>query len=32
MERYLQLKGCKFVDEIISYATEQDLKGISYCF
>ncbi len=24
-ERYLQLKGCKFIDEIIPYDTEEDL-------
>ena len=28
VERYLQLRGCKFVDEIIPYATEQDLEDI----
>ncbi|MBZ4042115.1 MULTISPECIES: adenylyltransferase/cytidyltransferase family protein [Flavobacterium] len=28
VERYIQLKGCKFVDEIIPYATEQDLLDI----
>lgn len=28
VERYLQLRGCKFVDEIIPYATEQDLDDI----
>lgn len=28
VERYIQLKGCKFVDEIIPYATEQDLQDI----
>lgn len=28
VERYTQLKGCKFVDEIIPYATEQDLDDI----
>jgi glycerol-3-phosphate cytidylyltransferase len=28
VERYIQLKGCKFVDEIIPYATEQDLEDI----
>lgn len=27
-ERYLQLRSCKFVDEIIPYATEQDLEDI----
>jgi len=24
-ERYVQLEGCKYIDEIIPYATEQDL-------
>ncbi|HEX8576207.1 MAG TPA: adenylyltransferase/cytidyltransferase family protein [Flavobacterium sp.] len=28
VERYIQLKGCKFVDEIIPYATEKDLEDI----
>jgi glycerol-3-phosphate cytidylyltransferase len=28
VERYIQLKGCKFVDEIIPYTTEQDLQDI----
>jgi hypothetical protein len=28
VERYIQLKGCKFVDEIVPYATEQDLDDI----
>ncbi|MEP7092815.1 MAG: adenylyltransferase/cytidyltransferase family protein [Flavobacterium sp.] len=28
VERYIQLKGCKFVNEIIPYATEQDLEDI----
>ena len=27
-ERYLQLEGCKYIDEIIPYATEQDLLDI----
>ena len=27
-ERYLRLKGCKFVDEIIPYDTEADLVNI----
>jgi len=27
-ERYIQLDGCKYVDEIIPYDTEQDLKSI----
>jgi glycerol-3-phosphate cytidylyltransferase len=32
VERYIQLKGCKFVDEIIPYATEQDLQDILQSF
>jgi len=28
VERYIQLKGCSFVDEIIPYTTEQDLEDI----
>jgi glycerol-3-phosphate cytidylyltransferase len=28
VERYIQLKGCKFVDEIIPYETEKDLEDI----
>ena len=28
LERYIQLKGCKFVDEIIPYDTEEDLLNI----
>lgn len=28
VERYIQLHGCKFVDEIIPYTTEQDLEDI----
>jgi glycerol-3-phosphate cytidylyltransferase len=32
VERYIQLKGCKFVDEIIPYATEQDLEDILKSF
>lgn len=27
-ERYIQLRGCKFVDEIIPYTTEQEVKLI----
>jgi|TARA_R110000803_G_scaffold30857_3_gene69250 glycerol-3-phosphate cytidylyltransferase len=27
-ERYVQLEGCKYIDEIIPYATEQDLLDI----
>ena len=32
VERYIQLKGCKYVDEIIPYATEQDLEDILRSF
>ena len=32
VERYIQLKGCKFVDEIIPYTTEQDLEDILRSF
>ena len=32
VERYIQLKGCKFVDEIVPYATEQDLKDVLTSF
>lgn len=28
VERYIQLKGCKYVDEIVPYATEKDLEDI----
>lgn len=32
VERYIQLKGCRFVDEIVPYATEQDLDDILRSF
>ena len=32
MERYIQLKGCRHVDEIVPYATEQDLEDILRSF
>ncbi len=32
VERYIQIKGCKFVDEIVPYATEQDLEDILQSF
>lgn len=32
VERYIQLKGCKFVDEIVPYVTEQDLEDILRAF
>ena len=28
IERYLQLRACKYVDEIIPYSTEQDLEDL----
>jgi len=31
-QRYIQLKACKFVDEIVPYATEQDLEDILKSF
>lgn len=32
VERYIQLKACRYVDEIIPYATEQDLEDILRSF
>ena len=32
VERYIQLKGCVHVDEIVPYATEQDLEDILQSF
>jgi len=32
VERYIQLRGCKFVDEIVPYTTEQDLEDILKSF
>ena len=32
IERYVQLKGCKFVDEIVPYVTELDLIDILSSF
>ena len=32
VERYIQLKGCKFVDEIVPYTTEQDLEDVLKSF
>lgn len=31
IERYLQLRACKFVDEIIPYVTEKDLEDLLAC-
>ena len=28
VERYLQLRACKFVDEVVPYSTEQDLEDL----
>ena len=32
VERYIQLKGCKYVDEIVPYATEQVLEDVLRSF
>jgi glycerol-3-phosphate cytidylyltransferase len=32
VERYIQLKGCSYVDKIVPYATEQDLEDILRSF
>lgn len=32
VERYIQLKGCKFVDEIVPYTSEQDLENVLRSF
>ena len=32
VERYIQLKACTFVDEVVPYATEQDLEDILRSF
>lgn len=32
VERYIQLKGCVYVDEIVPYATEQDLEDVLKSF
>jgi glycerol-3-phosphate cytidylyltransferase len=32
IERYIQLKGCKHIDEIIPYVSEQDLEDILKSF
>ena len=32
VERYIQLKACVFVDEVVPYATEQDLEDILKSF
>jgi glycerol-3-phosphate cytidylyltransferase len=32
IERYIQLKGCKLIDEIVPYVSEQDLEDILKSF
>lgn len=32
VERYIQLEGCKYVDKIIPYTTEEDLLNILQCY
>ena len=32
IERYVQLRGCKYIDEIVPYITEQDLMDILSSF
>jgi len=32
VERYIQLRGCSYVDKIVPYATEQDLEDILRSF
>ena len=32
VERYIQLQGCRYVDEIVPYATEQDLEDVLRSF
>ena len=32
IERYIQLKGCKYADEIVPYTTEQDLEDVLRSF
>ena len=32
IERYVQLRGCKYVDEIIPYVTEEDLLDVLSSF
>src|SRR5690606_13597903 len=32
VERYIQLRGCQYVDEIVPYSTEQDLEDILRSF
>jgi glycerol-3-phosphate cytidylyltransferase len=32
VERYIQVEGCKYVDQIIPYTTEEDLLNILQCY
>ena len=32
IERYIQLKGCKHIDEVVPYVSEQDLEDILKSF
>lgn len=32
VERYIQLKGCKYIDEIVPYQTEEELEEIFMSF
>tara|TARA_B100001250_G_scaffold268928_1_gene232022 strand:+ start:1042 stop:1458 length:417 start_codon:yes stop_codon:yes gene_type:complete len=32
LERYVQLKACKFIDEIVPYVTEEDLMDVLSSF
>ncbi|MDR0227611.1 MAG: adenylyltransferase/cytidyltransferase family protein [Flavobacteriaceae bacterium] len=32
VERYIQLNGCKYVDEVVPYITEEDLEDIMRSF
>ena len=32
VERYIQLRGCEYVDEIVPYSTEEDLEDILRSF
>lgn len=32
VERYIQLKACSYVDEVVPYATEQDLEDVLRSF
>ena len=32
IERYIQLRGCKYIDEIVPYVSEQDLEDILSSF